>query len=207
MVSFSIEKHINWYNILVDNSLTECYDMLGDNDDREKKSTGVSLPPLGRTAGYGFIYGSGRNPVNEYLKPFHAKDQEKMVTSTMINNYVKHGIVSPPVKKKYTKNHVAYLMVVCILKMVYRMDEISKLIRVQIYKYPIDQAYNYFCAELECCLKCIFAHKKVHHAPSDDEGSLVVDLIRNTVQAVAYTIYVRHELEHPQIMIQEESDT
>ncbi|BDE99643.1 hypothetical protein CE91St51_16810 [[Clostridium] innocuum] len=63
MVSFSIEKHINWYNILVDNSLTECYDMLGDNDDREKKSTGVSLPPLGRTAGYGFIYGSGRNPV------------------------------------------------------------------------------------------------------------------------------------------------
>ncbi|WP_253643554.1 hypothetical protein [[Clostridium] innocuum] len=43
--------------------------------------------------------------------------------------------------------------------------------------------------------------------PSDDEGSLVVDLIRNTVQAVAYTIYVRHELEHPQIMIQEESDT
>ena len=29
----------------------------------EKKSTGVSLPPLGRTAGYGFIYGSGRNPV------------------------------------------------------------------------------------------------------------------------------------------------
>ena len=126
--------------------------------------------------------------LNEYLKPFHAKDQEKMVTSTMINNYVKHGIVSPPVKKKYTKNHVAYLMVVCILKMVYRMDEISKLIRVQIYKYPIDQAYNYFCAELECCLKCIFAHKKVHHAPSDDEGSLVVDLIRNTVQAVAYTI-------------------
>ena len=145
--------------------------------------------------------------LNEYLKPFHAKDQEKMVTSTIINNYVKHGIVSPPVKKKYTKNHVAYLMVVCILKMVYRMDEISKLIRVQIYKYPIDQAYNYFCAELECCLKCIFAHKKVHHAPSDDEGSLVVDLIRNTVQAVAYTIYVRHELEHPQIMIQEESDT
>ena len=27
--------------------------------------------------------------LNEYLKPFHAKDQEKMVTSTMINNYVK----------------------------------------------------------------------------------------------------------------------
>ncbi|WP_253643553.1 DUF1836 domain-containing protein [[Clostridium] innocuum] len=138
--------------------------MLGDNDDREKKSTGVSLPRWEELPDMDLYMDQVVTLLNEYLKPFHAKDQEKMVTSTMINNYVKHGIVSPPVKKKYTKNHVAYLMVVCILKMVYRMDEISKLIRVQIYKYPIDQAYNYFCAELECCLKCIFAHKKVHHA-------------------------------------------
>lgn len=133
--------------------------------------------------------------LNEYLRPFQTKDQDKAVTSTMINNYVKHGIVSPPVKKKYNKRHVAYLMVVCILKTVYRMDEISQLISVQIDKYPIQQAYDYFCAELESCLKCIFAHKKIHHVPSDDEGSLVVDLIRNTVQSIAYTIYVRFELE------------
>lgn len=35
--------------------------MLGDKYDREKKSTGISLSPLGGTAGYGFIYGSGGN--------------------------------------------------------------------------------------------------------------------------------------------------
>lgn len=133
--------------------------------------------------------------LNEYLKPFQTHDLDKAVTSTMINNYVKHGIVSPPIKKKYKRKHMAYLMVVCLLKIVYRMDEISQLIRVQVDQYPIEQAYNYFCAELESCLKCIFMHKKVHHVPSDDEGSLVVSLIRNTVQSIAYTIYVRHELE------------
>lgn len=138
--------------------------------------------------------------LNEYLKPFRSVQQEKMVTSTMINNYVKHGIVSPPIKKKYTKQHVAYLVVVCVLKMVYRMDEISQLIRVQIHRYPIEQAYNYFCAELEGCLKCIFLRKRVHHVPSDDEGSLIVDLIRSTIQAVAYTIYVRYMLEHPHLL-------
>ncbi|MEG0329879.1 MAG: DUF1836 domain-containing protein [Longicatena sp.] len=133
--------------------------------------------------------------LNEYLKPFKTNGQDKIVTSTMINNYVKNGIVTPPVKKKYTRSHVAYLIVVCILKTVYRMEEISGLIRVQINQYPIEQAYNYFCAELESCLKCIFQHKKVHHVPSEDEGSLVVDLIRNTIQSIAYTVYVRYELD------------
>lgn len=141
--------------------------------------------------------------LNDYLRPFYPKQQEKLITSTMINNYVKHGIVSAPIKKKYTRKHVAYLLVVCILKMVFRMDEISSLIRVQIEQYPVDQAYNYFCAELESSLTCIFAHKKVHHVPSEDEGSLVVALIRNTVQAAAYTMYVRFELEHPPIQVQE----
>lgn len=133
--------------------------------------------------------------LNEYLIPFRSSGQEKMVTSTMINNYVKNGILEAPVRKKYNRNQVAYLIVVCILKMVYRMDEISYLISVQIDQYPIAQAYNYFCAELESCLKCIFLHKKVHHVPSDDEGSLIVDLIRNTIQSIAYTVYVRHELD------------
>lgn len=129
--------------------------------------------------------------LNTYLKDFCLEQQGKAITSTMINNYVKHGIVTPPVKKRYNRKHLAYLMVVCILKTVFRMDEISDLIRVQMDMYPQDQAYDYFCAELECCLYSICTHKRVKHIPSDDEGSPIVDLIRNTIQAVAYTAYVR----------------
>lgn len=132
--------------------------------------------------------------LNSTLAPFCTKEQGKMITSTMINNYVKHGIVEAPIKKRYKREHVAYLIVVCILKTVYSLDEISRLISVQMDKYPQDQAYNYFCAELESCLTCIFAHKKVRHIPSDDEGSVIVDLIRSTIQAVAYTVYVRDAL-------------
>lgn len=132
--------------------------------------------------------------LNEYLEAFRTQDQEKVITSTMINNYVKHGIVHPPIKKKYTRQHVAYLIVVCILKIVYRMDEISQLISVQISKYPVEQAYNYFCEEFENCLTSIYAHNDIVHITSDDEGSLVVDLIRNTIQSIAYTVYVRNAL-------------
>ena len=90
--------------------------------------------------------------LNSSLQLFTQPHQGKPITSTMINNYVKHGIVNAPIKKRYMKRHVAYLFVVCILKTVYSMEEISNLISVQVEKYPQDQAYDYFCAELECCL-------------------------------------------------------
>lgn len=167
---------------------------LGDNMSERRNTPVIQLPHWDQLPDMELYMDQVVTLLNDYLKPFQ-KGQDKMVTSTMINNYVKNGIVHPPIKKRYTKQHMAYLVVVCVLKMVYRMDEISSLISVQIDKYPVDQAYNYFCAELESCLKCIFQHKKIHHVPSDDEGSLVVDLIRNTVQSIAYTVYVRHALD------------
>lgn len=175
-----------------------CYNAritLGDYMNEKKNTPIIQLPHWDQLPEMDLYMDQVVTLLNDYLKPFHTKDQEKMVTSTMINNYVKNGIVHPPIKKRYTKQHLAYLIVVCVLKMVYRMDEISNLISVQISKYPVDQAYNYFCAELETCLKCIFQQKRVHHVPSEDDGSLVVDLIRNTVQSIAYTVYVRYALD------------
>ena len=134
--------------------------------------------------------------LNSSLQLFTQPHQGKPITSTMINNYVKHGIVNAPIKKRYMNRcpHCGRL---------YSMEEISNLISVQVEKYPQDQAYDYFCAELECCLTCIFSHKKVRHIPSDDEGSAIVDLIRNTIQSIAYTAYVRETLQERLLKVNE----
>ena len=55
---------------------------------------------------------------------------EKFITKAMINNYVKTSIVAPPIKKHYTKQHIAYFMVVTILKRCYSMSQISQLIEI-----------------------------------------------------------------------------
>lgn len=132
--------------------------------------------------------------LNDTLPLFCTSGQGKTITSTMINNYVKHGIVEAPVRKRYKKEHVAYLIVVCILKSVFSLDEISRLIHIQIARYPQERAYDYFCAELESCLSCVFQRQRVQHVPSEDEGVEQVDLIRSTIQTVAYTVYVREML-------------
>ena len=58
------------------------------------------------------------NYLEKYLGILSSNDDDKIITKTMINNYVKQGIMPAPEKKKYGKTHIAYLMVICILKQV-----------------------------------------------------------------------------------------
>lgn len=50
-----------------------------------------------------------------------------LLTSSMINNYVKTGLIPHPDKKKYTKEHLAGLMAVCMLKQVLPIQDIKTL--------------------------------------------------------------------------------
>lgn len=66
--------------------------------------------------------------LNEYLSIFIAAKGDMQITSTMINNYVKLKTIPAPVKKKYSKRHLAYLVMVCILKQTHSMSTISSII-------------------------------------------------------------------------------
>ena len=62
-----------------------------------------------------------------YIKNDNEKD-DKIITKTMINNYVKHSVIKPPINKKYNKEHIASLFVIFVLKQVYSINDIKKLI-------------------------------------------------------------------------------
>ncbi len=66
--------------------------------------------------------------LNEYLSIFIAPKGDMQITSTMINNYVKLKTIPAPVKKRYSKIHLAYLVMVCILKQTHSMSTISTII-------------------------------------------------------------------------------
>ena len=42
--------------------------------------------------------------------------EERRLTASMVNNYVKMGVMPPPVKKRYSRVHLAYLLMICLLK-------------------------------------------------------------------------------------------
>lgn len=51
-----------------------------------------------------------------------------VITPFMVNNYVKAKIITPPSEKKYSKEHLAYLLAIALLKPVVPMRDIATLI-------------------------------------------------------------------------------
>lgn len=68
--------------------------------------------------------------------------EEKLITPSMINNYVKLGIVPPPIKKKYSKIHIAYLIIICSLKQVMPIADIKILIDEKLKDSSIEDLLN-----------------------------------------------------------------
>ena len=86
------------------------------------------------------------------LEPFTAGDSP-MVTATMINNYVKMRLTPPPEKKKYTREHLAWFLVICLLKKVLSMQEIAALKQRMLQAMALEDGYDRFCEELELRLR------------------------------------------------------
>ena len=69
--------------------------------------------------------------MSKYFEMLGLQD-DKALTPSMINNYVKMGVLPSPVKKKYSKNHLAHLFIICMLKQVLPLQGISALIKAQL---------------------------------------------------------------------------
>lgn len=128
------------------------------------------------------------------LKPLNVNPKEKLLTPTMLNNYVKQRVVSPPKNKRYNEKHLAYLIVVCILKQVYSLTEVCELIKIQIATCPIEEAYNYFCVELEKILKAVFTTRNFSEPSSAKKLAYEGEIVRSTLMAFSHKIFIQKYL-------------
>ena len=62
----------------------------------------------------------------------------------MINNYVKLDIIPAPIKKKYSKKHLAYLLVICTLKQTLDIPTIKELMPAGLSDQDVKKTYNSF---------------------------------------------------------------
>lgn len=55
--------------------------------------------------------------------------EDKILTKTMINNYAKNDLLPPPVKKKYSRDHVLLLIFIYYYKGILSISDIQELLR------------------------------------------------------------------------------
>ena len=88
-----------------------------------------------------------------------SEDEEKALTSFMVNNYVKAKMVSEPVKKKYSKDQIGYLLAITLMKQTVSMADMGLLIGLD-KGISIDKERLYsFWSRLECAFLSDVAKK------------------------------------------------
>lgn len=61
----------------------------------------------------------------DYFSNFRREDDEKIMTKTMVNNYVKAKVISPPEKKKYSREQLMLLALVYQLKNILAISDVK----------------------------------------------------------------------------------
>ena len=127
--------------------------------------------------------------VTKYIGDYLAPLENVNITSSMISNYVKRGLVSNPVKKQYNREQIAYLLYIAVAKNALSLDNIGILFKMQRRTYEIKAAYDYFCTELEDFIFYVFGLRDSVE-PADSDTSDEKMILRNTIIAVAHQTYL-----------------
>lgn len=97
-------------------------------------------------------------------------DEDKILTKTMINNYTKNDLLPPPVKKKYSREHVLILIFIYYYKGVMSISDIQKVLN------PITDRYFHGSDDGQDGLTLEDIYKEVYTMEKDQVESLKRDV-------------------------------
>lgn len=121
--------------------------------------------------------------ISEYLAPLGGDG----LTSSMISNYVKKGLIDSPVKKQYNREQIAYLFFIALGKSILSLNALAEFFQVQKRSYELEVAYDYFCCQFEALLQFTFELTDTIESYGEgdsDEKRLLFTCIAAAVQKV-----------------------
>lgn len=104
------------------------------------------------------------------------------LTSAMVNNYIKAGLMPRATEKRYSREHIALLTAICVLKHVMTAKEISELFGGNSASENVADFYGNFCTMLDDEMTAVL--------PEIDGGSTKLDLY-NAALGLAVGAYCR----------------
>lgn len=112
---------------------------------------------------------------------------EAELTPSMVNNYVKAGLVPRAIKKKYNREHLVYLRMINAFKQVYNVKEMKDLLDLLSHHQDPTEMYHSY-------------QSSIHQALSQVEQDLTEDdpselAMRLAVQSVVYKMVSKRLLE------------
>lgn len=113
-------------------------------------------------------------------------DKENFLTPSMINNYVKLGVMSAPISKKYSREHLVYLTIICLMKQALSISSIKNIIENELAKITINELYDKFCGYYEEYLTAIIKGENIHLDSSKTQDNILkLGIVSNICRLVS----------------------
>lgn len=137
----------------------------------------------------------------KYLE--RSPEEDSVITASAINNYVRKKFMPQPVKKRYYRTHLAYLLILCALKPSLSISEIQAIVPMDIseddlhsfYEAFIQQhkrAADFFINRVERLKKLVVRDEFLGNAFQDPATEIIVDvaLISSFTKALSDKMFV-----------------
>ena len=119
----------------------------------------------------------------DYLPP--ELKEEQFITASTINNYVRTRIMPEPIKKRYYRVHIAYLLIICTFKQGLSIALIQKLLPMGLTEAEVRKRYDsyalrhrlaasYFIEQVRHLAGPILDHDDADRYSSDTTEELIV---------------------------------
>ena len=142
------------------------------------------------------------------LKSTKRYDDDKILTKTMINNYAKNDLLPPPVKKKYSKEHLMILTFIYYFKSILSIGDIEKMLSPITERFfgsdkdiDISRIYDEVCSAdkartdiLQEDIKAAFASSKNTFTDVDNEGDKELLQYFSFICMLSLDVYVKKQL-------------
>lgn len=163
----------------------------------EKKIQEFQIPAYHEIPDVGLYLDQTVKYINVFFRPLPNME----LTSSMVSNYVKKGLIDRPIKKTYSRNQICYLIFIVIAKTVLSMENIQLLFDVQKKVYDEETAYEYLRLELDNLIPYVLGLKdqfdEIGYTDTDEKM-----MLKTTIMTFAQRIYlelcfegIREELE------------
>ena len=129
-----------------------------------------------------------RSLVSRYLGSYLGFD-EKGLTPSMVNNYVKLGVLPAPRHKRYSREHIARLLVICLLKASLPIASIQVLMENAVGQMGMERFYDSFCEMFERVTASAASEHVDADSQNDGEAIIRAALRAQAEQGIAMRLY------------------
>ena len=125
--------------------------------------------------------------LQEYLDYFPPElKEEQFITAATINNYVRIKVMPEPVKRRYYRVHIAYLIIILTLKQSLSIALISRIIPMGLSEAEVERIYTsyavhhrkiagYFIDQVRLLAGPILGHDELSEISAENPEALIID--------------------------------